>query len=565
MLHSGALLIALPQEPAMNPHHYAETHEVFNQVPPLDGANLYRLDLPLQEWIRRYHGSWGETRLNAYGALAGGPLMAAGFLANEHKPELRTHDRYGHRIDQVDFHPAYHQLMHTAIEHGLPSLPWTEPRDGAHVVRAGLTYLHSQVEAASGCPLTMTFASVPALKVQPDIAEQWLPKILATTYDPRNVPMEQKAGVTIGMAMTEKQGGTDVRANTTRAYPVGASGPGQAYELVGHKWFCSAPMCDAFLTLAQTDKGLSCFLLPRHRPDGTRNQFYIQRLKNKLGNWANASSEVEYRGALAWMLGEEGRGVPTIIEMVAMTRFDCMVGSSALMRQALIQATHHCAHRKVGGKLLIDQPLMQNVLGDLALESEAALALTMRMGRALDHPRDAHEAKFARLVTAIGKYWICKRAPEMIYEASECLGGAGYVEETILPRLYREAPVNSIWEGSGNVQCLDVLRALSKEPGVLDALFHELGDGHGDARLKGHIERLKAGFMDTADIQFRARQLTEDTAIALQATLLLQAGNATVSDAFIASRLEGHGRVYGTLPRGVDVDTLVMRSAPHAE
>ncbi|MEO4045662.1 acyl-CoA dehydrogenase family protein [Pseudomonas sp. CAU 1711] len=547
----------------MSLQQYAETHEVFNQVPSLDGANLYRLDLPLQEWLRRYDGGWAENRLDAYGALAGGALMQAGFLANEHKPVFKSHDRYGNRIDLVEFHPAYHELMRTAIEHGLPSLPWRDPRAGAQVARAGLTYLHSQAEAASGCPLTMTFAAVPALRLQPDVAEVWLPKILSTEYDPRNLPLAQKTGATIGMAMTEKQGGTDVRANTTRAYPVGVGGPGQAYELVGHKWFCSAPMCDAFLTLAQTDRGLSCFLLPRHRPDGTRNQFYIQRLKNKLGNWANASSEVEYRGALAWMIGEEGRGVPTIIEMVAMTRFDCMVGSSSLMRQALTQAAHHCAHRQVGGRLLADQPLMQNVLADLALESEAALALSMRMGRALDHLHDEREDKFARLVTAIGKYWICKRAPEMIYEASECMGGAGYVEETILPRLYREAPVNSIWEGSGNVQCLDVLRALSKEPGVLDALFNELGDGHGDARLKAHIERLKAGFSDTADIQYRARQLTEDTAVALQAKLLLEAGNATVSDAFIASRLDGRGRVYGTLPRGIDAEALVARATPH--
>ena len=547
----------------MKPSLHAETHEVFNQVPSLDGANLYRLDLPLQEWVRRYDGGWADERLSTYGALAGGALMQAGFLANENKPVFKSHDRYGNRIDLVEFHPAYHELMRTAIEQGLPSLPWTDPRAGAHVARAGLSYLHSQAESASGCPLTMTFAAVPAIRLQPNIAEQWLPKILATEYDPRNLPMEQKAGVTIGMAMTEKQGGTDVRANTTRAYAIGLGGPGQGYELVGHKWFCSAPMCDAFLTLAYTDKGLSCFLLPRHRPDGTRNAFYIQRLKNKLGNWANASSEVEYRGAFAWMLGEEGRGVPTIIEMVAMTRFDCMVGSSSLMRQALTQAAHHCAHRQVGGKILADQPLMQNVLADLALESEAALALCMRMGRALDHLHDEQEDKFARLVTAVGKYWICKRAPEMIYEASECMGGAGYVEETIMPRLYREAPVNSIWEGSGNVQCLDVLRALSKEPGVLDALFTELGDGHGDARLKAHIQRLKADFSDTADIQYRARQLTEDMAVALQAKLLLEAGNSVVSDAFIASRLEGRGRVYGTLPRGIDVETLLARSTPH--
>ncbi|WP_165677590.1 acyl-CoA dehydrogenase family protein [Metapseudomonas otitidis] len=547
----------------MSQSQYAETHDVFNQVPTLDGANLYRLDLPLQEWTRRYGAGWAESRLDVYGALAGGPLMQAGFLANEHKPVFKSHDRYGHRVDLVEFHPAYHELMRTAVEHGLTSLPWQDPRTGAHVARAGLTYLHSQAEAASGCPLTMTFAAVPAIRLQPNLAERWLPKILATEYDPRNVPMEQKPGVTIGMAMTEKQGGTDVRANTTRAHPIGLGGPGEAYELVGHKWFCSAPMCDAFLTLAYTDKGLSCFLLPRHRPDGSRNAFYVQRLKNKLGNWANASSEVEYRGALAWMVGEEGRGVPTIIEMVAMTRFDCMVGSSSLMRQALTQAAHHCAHRKVGGKVLADQPLMQNVLADLALESEAALALSLRMGCALDNLHDEQEDRFARLVTAVGKYWICKRAPEMVYEASECMGGAGYVEETILPRLYREAPVNSIWEGSGNVQCLDVLRALSKEPGVLDALFSELGDGHGDARLAAQINNLKAAFHDTADIQYRARQLTEDVAVALQAKLLLEAGNATVSDAFIASRLGGSGRVYGTLPRGIDVEALVARSTPH--
>ncbi|OLY76281.1 DNA alkylation response protein [Pseudomonas sp. ATCC PTA-122608] len=547
----------------MNLHPFAETHDVTNQPPSLDGTNLYRIDLPLQEWSRRFGAGWAEQRIDTYGALAGGPLMEAGFLANQNKPVFNSHDRFGHRIDLVEFHPAYHELMRTAVEHGLPSLPWAHPQSGAHVARAAMTYLHSQAEAGTGCPLTMTFACVPALRLQPDLAETWLPKILATEYDPRNVGIAHKAGATIGMAMTEKQGGTDVRANTTRAYPVGAGGPGQAYELVGHKWFCSAPMCDGFLTLAQTDKGLTCFLLPRHRPDDTRNEFYIQRLKNKLGNCSNASSEVEFRGALAWMIGEEGRGVPTIIEMVAMTRFDCMVGSSALMRQALTQASHHCAHRLVGGRVLSEQPLMQNVLADLALESEASLALSMRMGRALDHLDNEQEAKFARLVTAVGKYWICKRAPAMINEAAECMGGAGYVEDSILPRLYREAPVNSTWEGSGNVQCLDVLRALSKEPGVLEALFVELGDGHGHKHLARQIEQLKSAFMDTQDIQYRARQLTEDIAVALQAKLLLEAGNASVSDGFVASRLgESSGRVYGTLPRGVDVEAIVARSTP---
>ena len=540
----------------------AETHEVTNQVPPLDGLNLYRSDLPLQQWVHRYRGDWADEQLSAYGQLAGGPLMQAGFLANANPPVFHSHDRYGHRIDVVEFHPAYHELMSAGIAHGITSAPWTDPRPGAQVARAATMYLHNQAEAGTSCPMTMTFACVPALRLQPDLAEKWLPKILSREYDPRNLPMERKSGLTIGMAMTEKQGGTDVRANTTRALPVGSGGPGQPYELVGHKWFCSAPMCDAFLTLAQTDKGLSCFLLPRHRPDGSRNQFYIQRLKDKLGNQANASSEVEFRGALAWMLGEEGRGVPTIIEMVSMTRFDCMIGSSSLMRQALTQATHHCAHRLVGGRVLVEQPLMQNVLADLALESEAALALTMRMAGALDTPDDEHEAGFIRLATAIGKYWICKRAPAMINEAQECLGGAGYVEDSILPRLYREAPVNSIWEGSGNVQCLDVLRALSKEPGVVEMLFAELDDGKGDARLQAHVDKLKQHFADKDDIQYRARQLTEDIAVALQARLLLQAGNNMVSDAFIASRLEGHGRVYGTLPRGVDVRGLVERSMP---
>ncbi|KQQ49938.1 DNA alkylation response protein [Pseudomonas sp. Leaf127] len=546
----------------MNLYSLARTHDVTNQPPPLDGLNLYRIDLPLQALVQRFGAAWASPRIDAYGALAGGPLMEAGFLANRHKPVFHSHDRYGHRIDLIEFHPAWHQLMRTAIEHGIPSLPWREPQPGAHVARAAMSYLHTQAEPGSGCPLTMTFASVPALRLQPELASAWLPKVLATEYDPRNVGIAHKAGVTLGMAMTEKQGGTDVRANTTRAHPVGSCGPGQAYELVGHKWFCSAPMCDAFLTLAQTDKGLSCFLLPRHRPDDTLNAFQIQRLKDKLGNSSNASCEVEFRGALAWMLGEEGRGVATILEMVAMTRFDCMTGSSALMRQALTQAMHHCAHRQVGGRVLAQHPLMQNVLADLALESEAALALSLRMAHALDRADDDHQARFIRLVTAVGKYWICKRAPAMINEAAECLGGAGYIEDSILPRLYREAPVNSIWEGSGNVQCLDVLRALAREPGVLDALFDELDDGRGDADLADHVCRLKQDLGDHQDLPYRARQLTEGIAVALQARLLLDAGVSAVSDAFIAGRLRSPAMAYGALPRGVDCATLLARAAP---
>jgi len=541
---------------------FAETHTVTNQPPPLDGANLYRLDLPLQAGVRRHGATWAEARLDTYGALAGGPLSEAGMLAERYPPRFSSHDRYGHRIDLVEFHPAYHTLMRTAVEHGLPSLPWASPGEGAQVARAALVYLHMQADAGSGCPLTMTFAAVPALRRQPSLAADWLPKVLAPTYDPCNVGAAHKAGVTLGMAMTEKQGGTDVRANTTRAWPVGQPGPGQPYELVGHKWFCSAPMSDAFLTLAQTDQGLSCFLLPRHQPDDSRNLLYIQRLKDKLGNRSNASSEIELRGALAWMIGEEGRGLATILEMVSLTRFDCVLGSSALMRQALTQATHHCAHRQVGGRLLAEQPLMQNVLADLALESEAALALSLRLAQALDQQADPRQVAFVRLATAVGKYWVCKRAPGMINEAAECLGGAGYVEDSVLPRLYREAPVNSIWEGSGNVQCLDVLRALAKTPACAEALWHELDGGHGDTRLARHVAALQRALADPEDQAYRARQLSEDIALALQASVLLKAGDDRVSDAFIGSRLAPGGRAYGCLPRGVDVRALLARATP---
>ena len=537
-----------------------ETHAVRNQPQSRGDGNLWADDTPLREIGTRVNMQ--AAALDAYGHTLGQAKMRqAARDANRNDPELCLFDSGGRRLDEVRFHPTYHQFMQTSATAGYAAVAW-EGGAGAHATHAAMVYMASQVEPGHCCPLTMTYASIPVIAAADHLATDWHRKLTARDYDRAIRPVAEKRAATLGMAMTEKQGGTDVRANTTHAHPVGICGPGQAYELLGHKWFCSAPMCDAFLTLAQTDKGLSCFLLPRHRPDGSRNQFYIQRLKNKLGNCANASSEVEFRGALAWMVGAEGRGVPTIIEMVSLTRFDCMIGSSSLMRQALTQAAHHCAHRTVGARVLSEQPLMQNVLADLALESEAALALTMRMGKSLDNAHNEHEEKFARLVTAIGKYWICKRAPGMINEAQECLGGAGYVEDSILPRLYREAPVNSIWEGSGNVQCLDVLRALSKEPGVLDVLFAELGDGHGSALLKQRIEQLKQQFSDTDEIQYRARQLTEDVAVALQARLLLEAGNATVSDAFIASRLGQHGQAYGTLPRGLDLAALVARSSP---
>ena len=549
--------------------YYAETHTVENQPYPLEDYNLYREDRALREAVAREGASWAEDDLHAFGALTGSrELIELGFQANENKPVLHTHDRYGRRVDEVRFHPAYHRLMQISIEHGLHSSHWTDPRPGAHVARAAKFYMQSQVEAAHCCPITMTSAAIPALRLQPDVAALWEPKILARRYDPRNVPDSQKEAVTIGMAMTEKQGGSDVRANTTRAIPLGAGGPGQPYELVGHKYFVSAPMCDAFLVLAQAPGGLSCFLLPRWRPDGSKNPLQIQRLKNKMGNVANASSETELRGAYAVMVGGEGRGVATILKMVSMTRFDCMIGSAAGMRQAVVQALHHCAQRSAFGKLLAEQPLMQNVLADLAIESEAALAMTMRIARALDSSEQSDSEKLlVRMGTAVGKYWICKRTPGHAYEAMECIGGSGVMEDSIMPRLFRESPVNSIWEGSGNVQCLDMLRAMQREPGSLEVFMAELQLAAGGNRyLDQYVSRLGREFADHADIEYRARGVVEKMALALQGALLVRQGNAAVAEAFCASRLSGvgSGLVYGNLPRGVDCAGIIKRATAHA-
>ncbi|HYR26331.1 MAG TPA: acyl-CoA dehydrogenase family protein, partial [Aquabacterium sp.] len=520
----------------------------------------------LQEAVEREGAGWAHEDLSRFGALTGSAeYLELGAAANRVPPELDTHDRFGNRVDLVRFHPAYHTLMKTAIEEGIHAAPWTDPRQGAHVARAAKFYLQSQVEAGHGCPITMTFAAVPSLLTTPLLAHSWVPKITARRYDPRNVPDAVKAGLTIGMAMTEKQGGSDVRANTTRAYPQGASGPGQLYELVGHKYFVSAPMCDAFLVLAQAPGGLSCFLLPRWRPDGSKNPMQIVRLKRKMGNVSNASSETELRGALAWMVGEEGRGVRTIIEMVAMTRFDCMIGSSSGQRMAVSQALHHCAHRSAFGRVLNEQPLMQNVLADLVLESEASLVLTMRMARAMDQrASDAHEDLLARLVTAVGKYWICKRTPNHAYEAMECIGGSGVMEDSPFPRLFRESPVNAIWEGSGNVQCLDVLRAMHKTPEVVQAFFSELARARGGhATLDQYVSALQRDLGDLADIEFRARDLVDRMALAIQAALLVQHAPSSVADAFCASRLVSVGHhQYGTLPRGVDAAALIARATP---
>ncbi len=532
----------------------SETHDVVNQLHPLENYNLYTQDTALQQAVERNGGSWANEELAAFGALTGSPeVIDWGFQSNKHKPSFRTHDRFGRRVDQVDFHPSYHHLMQQAIEHGLHASPWLNPQPGAHVARAAKTYMQTQVEAGHGCPITMTFACTPTFLKQPDLANEWLPKIHALKYDPSNKPYFDKTGLTIGMGMTEKQGGSDVRANTTRAEAVDQPGPGAVYRLIGHKWFLSAPMCDGFLVLAQAKGGLSCFLVPRWQPDGSRNPMHIQQLKDKMGNVSNASSEVEFRGAMAWLIGEEGRGVANILEMVALTRFDCMVGSSAGMRQAVSQILHHSQHRSVFGKPLIDQPLMQNVLADLALESEAAMSLSMRMAKALDHmATDEHEALLLRIGTAIGKYWICKRTPAHAYEAMECIGGAGVMEDCIMPRLYREAPINAIWEGSGNVQCLDVLRALQKSPNTKDALLKELNSAKGanpdyDQALKLASRQLN----DLSTFESQGRLVVEKLAMLLQASVLISAGNEQVSDLFCTARLSpDSGHLFGTIPTG---------------
>ncbi len=539
----------------------AATHEVTNQVPPLVDFNLYRIDRTLVQAVARFDGAWGDTALADYGVLAGGELIEHGRLANRHSPELKTHDASGHRIDWVEFHPSYHHLMGTAIAHGVHGLAWETPRPGGHVVRAGLELLHNQADSGTDCPLTMTYACIPALRNEPALAQFWEPRIVGRHYDGSSRAYVDKAGLTIGMAMTEKQGGTDVRANTSRAMPLNESvGGAECFALTGHKWFCSAPMSDAFLTLAYIDGGLTCFLLPRYVPDGTRNAIFIQRLKDKVGNRSNASSEIEFENAFAWRIGEPGRGVATIIQMVALTRFNCMVGSTAIMRQAVIQTLHHIAHRRVSGVRLIEAPLMRNVAADLVLETEAALWLVMRLARALDHLDDANEQLFVRLATALGKYWICKRAPQHVNEAQECLGGLGYVEEHVMARLYREAPLNSIWEGSGNVQCLDLLRALAKSPETIDVLVDELAGAMGsNPSFDAAATRLATDLRRAEFDPFEARMLAERMAVLLQASVLIRHASGPIADAFVASRLGPRSLTYGALDDRRAVADLLSR------
>ncbi len=577
MVHNEGTMTAstkqiVPGQSAASPN--AQNKDALNQVPPLTGYNLFLSDRTLVQAIEREGAGWAREQISELGQFLGTEeAQRWGFEANESRPVLHTYDRFGNRRDEVLFHPSWHNLMRTSVENRLHSLPWEKPggvdkteRNGSHVARAALMMLTAQNEAGHTCPISMTFSAVAALRAEPDLAGEWEPRILSSSYDPQFAPAQQKSGVLLGMGMTEKQGGSDVRANTTSAERIGSS---REYLIMGHKWFCSAPMCDAFLILAQAPQGLSCFLLPRWTPAGDRNHFHIQRLKDKLGNRSNASSEVEFAQAWAHLIGEEGRGIQTIIEMVNHTRLDCSIAAAGLMRQALAQAVHHARHRRVFGKLLIDQPLMRNVLSDLAIESEAATLLMVRLAHSFDTRASSdRERAFCRIATAIAKYWLCKRSPVHVGEALECLGGNGYVEESIMPRLYREAPLYSIWEGSGNVMCLDVLRALTKDPATLEALLTELRSTSGaDKRLDAYIATIQDRFSNKASggsaenssvSDYAARELTEKLALALQASLIVRHSSAAIADAFIASRLAGqHGNAFGTLPAGMEVDSIV--------
>ncbi len=543
------------------------THEVVNTPPHMGDQDLWTGDIALREGVNREGAAWASDRIAAFGKVAGATATFENAdLANRFPPELKTFDRYGMRINEVAFHPAYHDLMTLALDNEVPNFAWRHVKPGAQVAHMAMSYMLNQAEGGVMCPMAMTYSAIPVLARNKGAPSGFVEKACAASYDRRDIPGQDKTGVTIGMFMTEKQGGSDVRANTTRAIPASSTaGPGADYRITGHKFFCSAPMSDAFLALAYTDNGLSCFFIPRWTPDGNRNAFYIQRLKDKLGNRSNASSEIEFADTHAVMVGEEGRGVRTIIDMVQGTRIYCAVGSASLMRQGVVQALHHTSHRSAFQKRLIDQPLMQNVLADLALESEAALVLWLRLARSLDEaPHSANEAALARIGTAIAKYWICKRAPGHVFEAMECHGGPGYVEESPLPRLYREAPVNSIWEGSGNVMCLDVLRAMSREPDAVEAYFAELDAARGASAALDHaVIKLKGEIASNSGIEARARRITESMAVAWQGALLVRHAPSDVADAFCASRLGEHWTgAYGTLPSGASLAAIIARAMP---
>jgi putative acyl-CoA dehydrogenase len=541
-----------------------ETHEILNQVPPLEDWNPFLTDIALQQALEREGGGWSRDQILRHSRQAGSAeVVSWGYQANENLPKLHTHDRFGQRIDEVEFHPAWHSLMSWSMENEVHSLPWTKPGPGAWVARSALFMLSAMAEAGHCCPVSMATACVPTLRAAPGLAAEWVPRVTSKKYDSRFIVPWEKTACLIGMAMTEKQGGSDVRANTTRAEPLGERCMAKPYSITGHKWFCSAPMCDAFLILAQAQNGLSCFLLPRILPDGNRNGFYIQRLKDKLGNRSNASSEVEFDNAVAWLIGEEGRGVPTIIEMVNNTRLDCSLISAGMMRLAVAHAVHHIRHRSAFGKKLVDHVQMQNVVADLALESEAATVLLMRLARSYDLQNESErERLFRRLMTAVTKYWICKRAPVHICEAMECVGGNGFTEELIFPRLYREAPLNSIWEGTGNVICLDVQRALRNTPETVSSLLDELWLASGsDARLDSAVRSLETQLRDGTQEPGDGRRLAERIAVVLQGSLLARYAPSFVADAFIASRVLGeNGMCFGTLPRTVNYRSIVDRA-----
>ncbi len=547
-----------------------ETHEVFNQATPFENSNLYACDAALGEGVLREGAGWAAPALDALGARLGdAELLDLGRQANQNPPRLHSVDRAGRRIDEIEFHPAWHRLMDVMISAGAHAWPW-EGAAGAHVARAALYLLFGQVENGAQCPVTMTFAAVPALRQAGALGARWLPRILSRHYDPRSLPVEQKRGALIGMGMTEKQGGSDVRANTTRAEILGPEeararfgdeGEG-AWRIVGHKWFFSAPQSDAHLILAQAEAGLSCFLVPRFLPDGSRNAVRVQRLKDKLGNRSNASAEVEFCDAVGFLVGPAGRGVATILEMASHTRLDCVLGSAGIMRAALTHALHHARGRQAFGRALASQPLMQNVLADLALESEAATAFALRLARCFDAGADPAEAQLRRILTPAGKYWLCKRAPALTCEAMEVMGGNGYVEDGPLARLYREAPVNSIWEGSGNVMCLDVLRALAKSPDARAALRRELElAGEASAALTAYRERLLGELELAASDEYGARRLAERIVIAVQGALLVRHAPPCVADAFIASRVaQDCGGAFGRLPGGADCAAILARA-----
>ena len=549
---------------ALRPRSQLGTHDVTNQPPPLEDLNLFETDAALREAISASGGANHRDRLHAFGARAGSAeVMDWAAKANEFVPRLKTFDRFGRRIDEVEFHPAWHALMKLGLEAGVASAAWSGASAG-HVLHAALEFLMAQAEPGVCCPMTMTYASVAALRAQAEVAAQWLPRILASRYDSSSQPAAAKQGVTIGMAMTEKQGGSDVRANTTRAVPSGAAGPGQEYRLTGHKWFCSAPMCDAFLTLAYTDNGLSCFLAPRWTSDGNRNAIDIMRLKDKLGDRANASAEIEYHDAIATMIGEDGRGVRTIIEMVQHTRLDCAIAPAAYMRQSLALASWHAAHRSAFQKKLIDQPLMQTLLADMALESEAATGLVFRVSRSFDEAATNPEtAAFSRIATPVAKYWLNKRVVNFVYEAMEVHGGAGYVEESVMPRIFRQSPLNSIWEGSGNVICLDVLRAMQREPESIDAFLNEIESAQGaNGAFDVASARLKERFAHPIG-EMDARRLVERMALVLQGAVLLRNAPSAIADAFCATRFtDAPGIAYGAPAGRLDAHIILSRAVP---